>query len=183
MWVSGARRRSKPRLAGSPAAAAAAAGRVSALRLSRCLRSWEDRARRSRRRRAALATGVEALTRRRRRSALEAWGDACRGREASAAAAARDAARLKLLRLRRGMRRWGQAAFGAGRAGAGSWSEVGRGSSAATTTGGGGSRVLARLENVAAAVNAAGVRRRAREALRRWLGYAQEVRRRAEVEV
>lgn len=176
-WSSGTRRRSKPRAA--DATSVVAAGRVSALRLSRCLWSWGDKARRGHRRRGLVAAGVEALSSRRKRAALRVLKDACRGREASAAAAARDVARLRLSRMRRGLRNWGRAAFGAGWGGE-RWVGVGRGS--AGEGGGRGSRVLARLEGVAAAVNAAGERRRARTALRRWLGHAQGVRRRAAVE-
>eukprot|EP00903_Cladosiphon_okamuranus_P014984 g13868.t1 len=175
-WGSGSRRRFNQRPA--DAKSAAAAGRVSALR--RCLWAWRDRARRSRRRRGLVAAGVEVLSRRRKRTALWVLEDACRGREASAAAAARDVARLRLSRMRRGLRSWGRATFGAGWSGGG-WCEVGRGPGG-EGEGGRGSRVLARLEGVAAAVNAAGDRRRARRALCRWLGHAQGVRRRAAME-
>ena len=56
-----------------------------------------------------VAAGVEALSRRRKRTALWVLEDACRAREGSAAAVARDVARLRLSRMRRGLRSWGRA--------------------------------------------------------------------------
>eukprot|EP00752_Nemacystus_decipiens_P010523 g9371.t1 len=178
-WSSGSRRRAKLRAA--DATSVVAARRVSALRLARCLRSWRFDAWRSHRRRGLIAAGVELLSRRRKRAALRVLWDACRGREASATAAARDVARLRLSRMRRGLRGWERATFGAGWVGVGGgkgWCEVGLGSGG-EGGGGRGSRVLARLEGVAAAVNAAGERRRARKALFRWLWHAKGRRRRA----
>ncbi|CAN0156407.1 unnamed protein product, partial [Ectocarpus sp. 12 AP-2014] len=164
-WGNRARRSFE--LRGAGAKSVLAARRISSLRLSRCLGSWREEARRGWRRRSAAVSGGEALSRRRRRAAIAVWKKAYRGREASAA---REAARLRTSRLRRGLDRWRRAALGRG------WLDFDRGG------GGGGSRVLARLEGVAAAVDTARGRRRARVALRRWSGHAQGVRRRSDVE-
>ncbi|CBJ32616.1 hypothetical protein Esi_0350_0016 [Ectocarpus siliculosus] len=165
-WGNRARRSSE--LRGAGAKSVLAARRISSLHLSRCLGSWREEARRGRRRRSAAVSGAEALSRRRRRAAIAVWKEAYRGREASAA---REAARMRISRLRHGLERWRRAALGRG------WLDFDRGG------GGGGSRVLARLEGLAAAVDTARGRRRARVALRRWSGHAQGVRRRSDVEM
>lgn len=174
VWSVGVRRRSGFR--SNVAEKRAAACRMSAFRLSRCLRSWGEKARRGRRQRRALAAAAEALSFSRRRTAIAVWRDSCRRREASGAMATRCVGHLRESTLRRGLRGWRRETFGGGWCEG--WREVGRDSAG----GGGGreNRVLARLEAVAAAVDAAGGRRRARKALCQWLGHVQGVRRRAE---
>lgn len=181
VWNDRARRNRRPPqprgvvVAGTSVPAAAGSGGVLALRLSRCLRSWRERSRSARRRRGALVSGTEALSLRRRRAALGWWREACCRREAAAVKAARDVARLRLSRLRRGMRGWRRAAFGDR-----GW--TGLLESDRDPAGGGGSRVLARLEGVAESADATRWRRRARAALRLWVGRARAARRRVEVE-
>lgn len=172
VWSGGFRRRSNFRSSVAEKRAAAGGG-MSALRLSRCFQSWGEKTRRGRRRRRALSAVAEALSLSRRRAAVGVWRDACRRREASRVLATRCTDHLRVSALRRGLRRWRRETFGGG-----SWDE-GRGS--AGEGGGRRNRVLARLDDVATAVDAARGRRRARKALRRWLGHAQGVRRRAEV--
>lgn len=191
--------------------ASSASERVKALRLSRCLRLWRDKTsharhratasssadafaadfatqiirkgtqnvlrlwsaratRRGQRQRGMLA-GVERVQRLRQHAAILAWRGACCRRRDSATAALRNRECLTLSNGRRGLERWRRVTFGDR---GGNLNVDGR-----SRTGG---RVVARLVGVAVKVDEARSRRRARGALRRWLGHAKGARRRAAVE-
>ncbi|CAN0342994.1 unnamed protein product [Ectocarpus sp. 6 AP-2014] len=190
-------------LARSRRLASSATARITALRLSRALRCWGNRARRSSELRGAGAKSVlaarrisslhlsrclgswreEARRRRRRRSAAGSGAEALSRRRRRAAIAVwkeayrgREAsAAREAARMRISRLRRGVERWRRAALGRG-WLDFDRGG------GGGGNRVLARLEGVATAVDTARGRRRARVALRRWFGHAQGVRRRSDVE-
>lgn len=183
--------------------ASTAGARITAMRLSRCLRAWSDGARRARRRAAVSSTAVafaaESAARdtrgkakgflvqwamiaarrdrrrrdalvavgrlcvRRRRAAVRAWRDVCCERKASAVVAQANSVCVRRSSVRRGFQRWRRVVFGV------------RGG---VQEGGAARRVWTRLADVAAKVDEAAGRRRARKALQEWRGRARGARRR-----
>ena len=135
------------------------------------LRLWSARATRHRQRQRGILAGVEHVQRLRKRAAVLAWRGAYSRRRHSATDALRNRECLTLSNARRGLERWRRVTFGDG-----------GGDSQVDGRSGTGGRVLARLVGVAVKVDEAGGRRRAREALRRWLGQAEGARRRGAAE-
>ena len=135
------------------------------------LRLWSARATRQGRRQRGMLEGVKHVQRLRQRAAILAWRGACLRRRRSVTVALRNRECLMLSNARRGLERWRRVTFGDD---GGDLMVDDR-----SRTGG---RVLARLVGVAAKVDEVGGRRRARRALRRWLGHAKGVRRRTAVE-
>lgn len=135
------------------------------------LRLWSARAKRRGQRQRGMLAGVERVQHLKQRVAILAWRDACFRSRDSATVALRNRECLMLSNARRGLERWRRVTFGDG---GGDLKVDGRLST--------GSRVLSRLVGVAVKVDEACGRRRAKEALRRWLRQAKGVRRRASVE-
>lgn len=133
------------------------------------LRRWAVGAgQRFRRRRETIAVS-ESFRVSRLRTAVRSWKEVCWSKEVAAITTLRNLERMRRLRALGGIRRWHRETFGDIR-------EVSKG------YGRRGGRVLTRLVGVAVKVDDAGNRRRARKALRRWLGHVKGVRKRAEVE-